>query len=302
MIELHPVTLEDKAWIDPLVWAEGSSSADFNFGNIYLWDTSFHQLVGRLNDRVIVMPCYDTVPFFAWPVGTGDLAPVMAELEKYSREKHIPFTLRGVTAEHLPLLPRLFGDRYTTEPERDLWDYIYSAEKLDTLSGKKLHGKRNHINRFESENDWTFSPLSHDDFSDCMTLLDEWNTLNPEGDDEDVGADDEYAAIRRAFEHYDALGLEGGILRVDGKPVAFTMGEPVCEHTFVVHFEKANADLNGAYPMINREFVRYIRGKYPKIQWINREDDMGHESLRQSKQSYHPDHMVEKYTVVINDV
>ena len=300
MIELHPVTIEDKQWIDPLVWAEGNSSADFNFGNIFLWDKSFHQYVGRLNDRVIVLPCYEKQPFFAWPVGTGDLAPVLAEMEAYAKEKGFPFTLRGVTKEHLPLLPELFSDRYTAEPERALWDYIYSAEKLDTLSGKKLHGKRNHINRFEMENDWSFAPLTHDDFPECMALLDEWNADNPE--DLDIGASDEYMAIRRAFDNYDALGMEGGVLRVSGKPVAFTLGEPVCAHTFVVHFEKAYADLNGAYPMVNREFVRYIRKKYPSILWINREDDMGHESLRQSKESYHPDHMVEKYTVVIHDV
>ena len=79
MIELHPVTLADKHWIDPLVWAEGSSSADFNFGNIYLWDKSFHQLVGKCHDRVIVVPRYEKEPFFAYPVGTGALAPVLEE-------------------------------------------------------------------------------------------------------------------------------------------------------------------------------------------------------------------------------
>ncbi len=297
MIEFHPVTLEDKAWIDPLVWAEGSSSADFNFGNIYLWDGSFHQLVARVNDRVAVMPCYEDTPFFAWPVGTGDLRPVMDELAAYAREKGFPFTLRGVTKEHLPLLDELFPGRCEIISERPLWDYIYSAEKLDTLAGKKLHGKRNHINRFEAENDWTFAPITPADVPDCMALLDGWNSENPE--DTDIGASDEYAAIQRAFSHYDALGMEGGILRVSGKPVAFTLGELVCEHTFVVHFEKARADVNGAYPMVNREFVRQIRRNHPGILWINREDDMGHESLRQSKESYHPDHMVEKYTAVI---
>ena len=299
MIEFHPVTLEDKAWIDPLVWVEGSSSADFNFGNIYLWDNSFHQKVARIGDRVAVMPCYDKDPFFAWPVGRGELAPVMCELEAYAKEHGFPFVIRGITQDHLELCRALFPGRCELRSDRDIWDYIYSAEKLDTLSGKKLHGKRNHINRFEQENDWSFAPLTHADFSDCMSLLDAWNAENPE--DLDTGASDEYTAIRRAFESYDELGMEGGILRVAGKPVAFTLGEPVCEHTFVVHFEKAQADLNGAYPMINREFVRYIRQKYPSILWINREDDMGHESLRQSKESYHPDHMVEKYTAVISD-
>ena len=303
MIELHPVTLEDKAWIDPIVWAEASPSADFNFGNIYLWDDSFHQMVGRLHDRGIVMPCYGDKPFFAWPVGTGDLAPVMKELAAYAEEHGFPLTLRGVTQDHLPLLDELYPGRYTAECERPLWDYLYRAEKLPTLSGKKLHGKRNHISRFEAEYDWSFRALTPEDFPDCIRLLDEWNAANQEDPDHpDIGADDEKTAILRGFESFEPLGLEGGILRVSGEPVAFTMGEMVCAHTFVVHFEKARTDINGAYPMVNREFVRQILDRHPGVQWINREDDMGHESLRQSKESYHPDAMVEKYTVVIDHV
>ena len=303
MIELHPVSLSDKSWIDPLVWAEGSSSADFNFGNIFLWDESFHQLVGRLADRVIVLPCYHHTPFFAWPVGKGDLVPVMREMESYARDNGFPFTLRGVTHDHLPLLDELFPGRYTVESERDLWDYIYSAEKLDTLSGKKLHAKRNYINRFEAEYDWSFSPISAADREECIALLDKWVSDKPSDNADNAEADvsDEYRAIVRAFDNFDELGMSGGILRISGQGVAFTLGEPVCEHTFVVHFEKAYADIDGAYPMVNREFVRLIRKQYPSIQWINREDDMGHESLRKSKESYHPDHMVEKYRVVIQD-
>jgi hypothetical protein len=297
MIDFHPVTLADKSWIDPLVWAEGSSSADFNFGNIYLWDKSFHQQVAKLNDRVLVMPCYEDTPFFAWPVGTGELPPVMAELAQYAKGQGFPMTLRGVTAEHLPLVEALFAGRYTLESERPLWDYLYSAEKLDTLAGKALHGKRNHINRFTAENNWRFSAMTPEDFPACLALLDDWITAS--GQDADSGVEDEHTAIRRAFESFEPLGMEGGVLWVDDKPVAFTLGECVCRHTFVVHFEKAYADINGAFTMVNREFVRQIRQRHPAIEWINREDDMGLDSLRQAKQSYHPDRMVEKYTVVV---
>lgn len=299
MIDLHPVTLEDKAWIDPLVWAEASSSADFNFGNIFLWDDSFHQLVGELGGRVVVLPCYDHTPFFAYPVGPGALAPVLREMEAHARGQGVPFTLRGVTKEHLPLIEAVYPGRCEVTAERPLWDYIYSAEKLATLSGKHLHGKRNHIHRFEAEYEWSFAPMTAGDHGECLALLDEWLAANPE--DLGAGSLDERTAILRAFEHYDALGLLGGVLRANGRLAAFTMGEPLCAHTFVVHFEKARADINGAYPMVNREFVRLVRETYPDVQWINREDDMGLESLRQSKESYHPDRLVDKYMVVIHD-
>ncbi len=295
MIDLHPVTLADKAWVDPIVLAENSPSADYNFGNIFLWDETYRQQIGRLGGRMVVLLSYEHRPFFAWPVGSGDAAPVLDEMRAYAREQGFDFVLRGVTADHLPLVRALWGDGCAVTPERDLWDYLYSAEKLDTLSGKHLHGKRNHIHRFEQEYDWRFTPLTEDLFDPCRAMLDRW--MESCGEDERDGIDDEYRAIRRAFEYYGPLGLDGGVLWAGGRIVAFSIGEMASADTFDAHFEKAYSDVNGAYPMINREFVRHIRAVHPQVQWINREDDTGRPSLRQSKLTYHPDRMVEKYMV-----
>ena len=87
------------------------------------------------------------------------------------------------------------------------------------------------------------------------------------------------------------LELVGGVLRVDGEVVAFTIGEPISEDTFVVHIEKAYADLQGAYPMINHQFVEHECMKY---KYINREEDTGAEGLRKAKLSYRPIFLVEK--------
>ncbi len=295
MIELHPVTLADKAWIDPIVLEENSPSADYNFGNIFLWDETYHQHVGRLDRRMVVLLRYEERPFFAWPIGGGDVVPVLEEMAAYAAAEGFPFVLRGVTADHLPLLQDVWKGDIAVTQERDLWDYLYAAEKLDTLSGKHLHGKRNHIHRFEEENDWRFVPLTEELFPACRQVLDQW--LSASGEDEGDGVFDEYRAISRAFQHYEALGLEGGALLVSGQVVAFSLGEMASSDTFDVHFEKADASINGAFTMINREFVRRIRALHPQVQWINREDDTGRPSLRQSKLSYHPDRMVEKYMV-----
>ncbi len=293
MIELHPVTLADKAWIDPIVLAENSPSADYNFGNIFLWDETYCQQVGRLGGRMVVLLRYEHHPFFAWPIGTGDIAPVLEEMGAYAAAEGFPFVLRGVTADHLPIIRGLYGDRCAVTEERDLWDYLYAAEKLDTLAGKHLHGKRNHIHRFEEENDWRFVPLTEELFPACRQVLDQW--LASSGENDGDGVYDEYKAICRAFQHYGALGLDGGALLSSGKVVAFSMGEMASADTFDVHFEKADGDITGAFTMINREMVRHIRALHPQVQWINREDDTGRPSLRQSKLSYHPDRMVEKY-------
>ena len=72
------------------------------------------------------------------------------------------------------------------------------------------------------------------------------------------------------------------------------MGSRLTQDTFDVQFEKAQANIQGAYPAINYEFARYIREKYPDIKYLDREEDMGLEGLRKAKQSYYPHHMIEK--------
>ena len=78
--------------------------------------------------------------------------------------------------------------------------------------------------------------------------------------------------------------------------VGFSMGELACRDTFDVHFEKAVYSMNGAYPMVCRELSRLVMERYPDVKYINREDDMGFESLRQSKLSYKPEYLLKKYT------
>lgn len=298
MLDLRPIELKDKVWIDRLVAEEDSPSADFNFGNMYMWNPCFQQEVAEVGGRLVVCPRYSE-PFFAWPVGGGELKPVLDVMAAHAAAEGCPFVLRGVTAENLPLLQALYPDRLGITADRDLWDYLYDSEKLATLSGKKMHGKRNHCNRFEAENQWEYRALRLSDLPACKELLDFW--MDVCGEDARDGIDDEYMAIGRGFADYEALGLEGGVLFAGGKLCAFTIGERISSDTFDVHFEKALWSINGAYPMINREFVRQIRQAHPEIRWINREDDTGRDSLRQSKLSYHPERMVEKYTVVILD-
>ena len=105
----------------------------------------------------------------------------------------------------------------------------------------------------------------------------------------------EHDALIRAFAAFERLGLEGGVLYANGRIVGFSMGEMANEDTFDVHFEKADINMNGAYPMVCRELTRMLMAKYPALQFINREDDMGLESLRQSKLSYKPEYLLEKF-------
>ena len=132
-------------------------------------------------------------------------------------------------------------------------DYIYSAESLANLSGKKYHSKRNHITNFKKNNpDWCFEEISKDNIDECINLHTNWIE---ERDDNDSDYSLEFESVLTGFENYEKLGFYGGIIRVNGKAIAYTYGEKLNDECFVSHFEKAPADVQGAYAIINQDFL-----------------------------------------------
>ena len=130
-------------------------------------------------------------------------------------------------------------------------------------------------------------------------MLEAWTADNAERLDASIVY--EHEAIERAFTHYEALGLEGGVLFADGKLLGFSFGAMISHDTFDTFVEKAAADVNGAYPMVCRELARMLMARHKELRFINREDDMGLESLRHSKESYKPLYRLKKYTAEWND-
>ena len=142
--------------------------------------------------------------------------------------------------------------------------------------------------------EYTVEPLTDENTEDAVLLLQKWYAdrllADPLSD-----FHMEQAAIFKALRNRKELGMEGLLLKHNGRTLALTMGSPLSETTFDVQFEKALDEADGAYPTINQEFAKYLRAKYPKLQWLDREDDMGLEGLRKAKLSYEPHHLIEKH-------
>ena len=294
MIEFKAVTLLDKEWIDQHVMCENVPSADYNFGNMFIWDEHYRQLVCPFGDRTLTKVRLHGEPAFVFPIGCGPLRPAMEAIREYAAAKDYPLILRGVSEAHREQLEAEYPGRFEFCEEERWADYIYEAERLATYAGKALHGKKNHCNRFEAEHDWRFVPLTRELIPACLRMLDDWTRENAERLDKSIVY--EHDAIERAFTHYEALGLEGGVLFAGEELMGFSFGEMASLDCFDVHVEKADISVNGAYPMVCREMVRMAIRLHPGLKYINREDDMGLESLRRSKQSYKPAFLLKKYT------
>lgn len=286
--------LEDKEIIASYFAKAPSRSCERTFANVYLWSRHYHVKYAIVEDALVFMDDEFELAY-AYPAGEPEAVKrALERLMKYSEERENPFKLYNVTEENFAQLEEFYPGRFTVEYDRDEADYVYEREKLATLAGKKLHGKRNHINKFKTlyEN-WCYESLSDANVEECFQMALKWRNQN--GCEEDVEKNAEMCVTLNSLRLYKELELTGGCIRVDGKIVAFCIGEEVCEDTYVVHIEKAFSDVEGAYPMINQQFVQHECMEY---EYVNREEDTGAEGLRKAKLSYRPVFLVEKGIVI----
>jgi len=203
--------------------------------------------------------------------------------EAYLASRGAKPVLRGVTTQLKAKIERDCPGRYSFTPDRDNYEYVYSSQDLCTLQGKKYHSKRNHINKLTASHSFEYRRYTKEDYAACMELYQTWVQDSYKN---------EYHAVVDALTHFDTLGLVCGLLYVDGQLEAFSVGEKFGDDMAIIHIEKANQALQGAYALINREFVCH---EWSELEYINREEDMGIEGLRKAKLSYNPVFLNEKY-------
>lgn len=297
MIAFHSPDISDRSWIHPILFSCDYPGADYTFNDMLLWSCYYGE-VGRVGDFVTQHSVCGSCHTYLYPAGQGDIAGALRQIIDDAHERGGTLRLRGLTQQTRAQLESLYPDRFTYTAYRDSYDYIYTVEELSQLHGKKLQAKRNHCNRFEAANpDWYTAPMTSASVPQCQAMLRAWYTLHEPGctAQELDQLQKEKGALALAFEHFEALGLDG-LLLYDGEAlIAFSMGGRMNERYYDVIFEKAFPNVNGAYAMINREFSRMIAAHYPQVDFLNREDDMGAEGLRRAKESYQPTLLLEKF-------
>ncbi len=295
MLKFQSPRLEDREWVRELFSYAQFQGCEYTFGNLYIWNPVYSSKIARFEDFFISKSIEDK-PTYVFPAGRGELKKAVAAMIADAHECGHPFRLHGVTKANQAALEEIMPGAFDYRPYRDGFDYIYNTQDLIALSGRKYHGKRNHIAYFQKTFDWRYEPITTANIDECMQMNADWERENLSRNPE--GISEELAAIHRAFDHYFELGFTGGLIRADGRVVAYTVGEKATDDTFCTHIEKAFADVRGAYPIINREFAANALRQFA---FVNREEDMGEEGLRRAKLSYYPAILLEKQEAVYRE-
>lgn len=290
-LNFNEIKLKDKELFKRLLPDSFERGCEFSYANLYLWG---QQKFVVLDDHIILFSQFDRRSVYPFPIGQGNKKPIIDAIINDAKSRGIACRIIGLSKEAEQLLEELYPKQFSFHYDEGSFDYIYKIEDLAELKGKKYHSKRNHIHRFLEEfPNYYVEPLCESNVKKAKEMVTLWYD-NRKKEDPNGDYFEEETAIKKAFQDYEALGMEGLLLFSENRVLAVTMGSQMTSDTFDIHFEKAYGSINGAYAMINREFARWIQKRHPQVKYLNREEDMGFEGLRKAKQSYYPCRMMEK--------
>jgi len=263
----------------------GSPQCEFTVGVLFMWAKHEGYTV-QIEDGVMIVRLNggDGNRYYM-PVGEGD---VKQALDRLLEQENGTLELTCVSNGDFKKLSE-YGFDCTAASDRNAADYVYSAEELSNLVGKKYHGKRNHINAFKERYPEYDFELTDRALHEVFAFIDEYYRERPYlvGIERDM--------VEDMLKSFSAMGMRLGVLSIDGRVVGISLGE-VRDDMLYVHIEKALKEFDGAAEMINNQYVKSFGSK---IAFVNREDDNGSEGLRTAKLSYHPAYLIEKQNVTV---
>ncbi len=297
MIGFKQIELSDKDILNKFFIDIQNQNSECTFTNLYMWRRCFAVRWVSVEGHLIIQPnAFESswiLPPYGYQQNDESFKEALLSMAEYFHDSGKPFIIRGVTEEEKERIEKVMPHRFRFSEEREIEDYIYYAEDLRSLKGRKYSKKRNHINAFKRDYpDYVFAEVTPDDVPDMLDFLERWYGQQNALGQMDDGLLCEREAIYDALNNMERLDFIGGLIRINGRVVAFTFGERVKEDTVVIHIEKAYADYRGLYAVINQDYLNYF---WPQMTYVNREEDMGLEGLRKAKLSYNPAYLLKKY-------
>jgi hypothetical protein len=301
--EFTPVDLNVKDSLHPRLSLTADGVSEFTFAGLYLFRNRYQYRVshdGPDGGFVIsgIQPAGHGVPspfegkrFFMTPCGVPRREVLEDLLRTHDYWKNISDSVLaqplGPGGWAAPAKEELEKRGVTVVEDRDNFDYLYLRSELAELAGKKFHKKKNLVNQFlHAYENHEAKQLTPDLVGDAFEVLNRWR--------QDKGEDGDYAAAREALELFETLRLRGAVYYIDGRPAAYCLGESIAKgKMFAIHFEKAIDEYKGIYQFMNQAFAAALPRFFT---YINREQDLGDEGLRQAKMTYRPAAFVRKYS------
>jgi hypothetical protein len=295
--KLKLMTFDDYHIIESYLIRYPDENCDFNICVLFSWGLFFKMEFAVHFDRLILFNPY--YQYLLAPKGEKLTAQELYQLNNCCKKIHKNTEIMVVSEEYVRNTPNIY-EFFSVENDLAWNDYVYLTENLVNLSGKKLAKKKNLISQFKRLYPiYDVKPITSQDYREIVDFSLYWQGMrgsqseillnNESNAGKDFAMSDtesiEFEAIKLTMKHWDLLPSEGLKIYAGGKLCAYSIFSPQTQDMATVHFEKYDPEIKGAGQIINQETAKVL---LPRFKFINREQDMGDEGIRQAKRSYQP--------------
>lgn len=299
-LEFHRPIFEESAELAGIYALRDNKTCDSTVLDTFIWKDMYNTQIHIEEDAALILMKDEKGYFAAMPYCREEELPKYFDMLRtyFNEELKSPLRIDLADEEAINALGLFDNPDFVVEEEFDLKDYLYDAEELRTLPGKKYQKKRNLINKFmkEYEGRWQYKTLCCVDEYFLEEFMKKWVDIRlAEGVDSKDTLILEKDGVIDILRNCDKVTFRVGGIFIDEQLEAFTIGSyNKREQMAVISIEKGNSEIPGIYQVINQQF---LLNSYEDAKLVNREDDMGIEGLRQAKESYNPIGYARKFRV-----
>lgn len=288
--DFKKLELSDKEEIETHA-AKFDPYSDFEFGSLWAWDVQENMLVCWLRGNLAIrFTDYVTGAFFYTFLGDREVNETAKELIELSTKDGYGPVLQLVPEEVAVLLDQ---DRFQVEASRDHFDYLYEIEQHVTYGGVKLKSRRNFLNGFlKTYPHYGSIPL---DLNDELTRREILDLCRRWEENKGYPIPNEMRALSRFLEVSELFKYTTMGITIDSALVGFCTTVLLHDGRANALFEKVDIRFHGIHALLRHEVAKdLLRKGYTHL---NYEQDLGIESLRQSKKAFNPTGFLNKYSV-----
>ena len=294
--------LSQKPLFDAYVTQGPRTLSSYSFVPVFAWADFFDFEFKVMNEALCVFAhhapgCFLYIPPLNSNLDLATAEECFAYMAKTSKAKGV------ARIENIPenLLKVFRQGQYNlfTKPA----EYVYRKADLAAFKGNAYKSQRHDCNYFSAHyGNHAFVPYADEYLNECLSLYAHWAAKRALANTDAIYRsmlEDNCLVHERLMTHWQALGLIGRVLKVDGRIVGYTFGYPLDDQTFCVYIEVTDLSIKGAAAYLFNRFCS--DEKLQPFSLINTMDDFAMPNVARAKQAYHPDQMIISYVALTGD-
>lgn len=279
-------------------------SADVSFDNALVWLDFHNDLeVCELNNNLVIrftdILNNNTSTYSL--IGIHELEDTLTTLFDYLKIYSTAPTLSYLSEQAAEAIRALKKPTYIVEEDPDNNNYVSNADDLAAMQGRAFKNQRRRVNNFMEANPniqvEEFDLSNTGDRRIMHNSILRWTKTGMHLRNDP--ANWELPALKRYFKLVPFMNAKAYGVYIDGILVSITLlNFPPHKNWLIASHLKYNYEYKGLYGYTI--YVIAVIAKTLGIKWINYEQDLGKEGLRQAKLFLNPEKFIRQYTVSLD--